>query len=412
MLGSIIGLLILIGVESHEIASHQMARVLPEERLGSACPVELNYGPQCICDFWSYETYNIYCNASSPAELDTIQQTFDQTPIVGHYEVKISLTAPMSIPANMFSSKTAAFITFECRGDGVKLGTIDPQAFIASAGKTSAFQIMSCDLTEFDFAFLAQLRVLETIRIADCTLTTMARMPLMPHMRMIELYSPTGLREWYDPAQTPFLDTIIINAAKDTDQDTMETIVDTLLYYTNSLLRLYLVNLGLTRIPPTTRNFTSLNTIDFSENQISTLPSGSLAFTSTLNSLWLGNMPLQNIEPDAFQGNYRAALVYMVFGKLTTFPRETYELLLEQMIYASGSIDIYGNPIVCDDCHLGWLINEKRYLLTRVSGTCANGTSFDQLDSQAYDTRCQKSIGLFTKASSLLVILVLFLHLL
>lgn len=33
----------------------------------------------------------------------------------------------------------------------------------------------------------------------------------------------------------------------------------------------------------------------------------------------------------------------MVFGKLTTFPRETYELLLEQMIYASGSIDIYGS---------------------------------------------------------------------
>ncbi|KAI9553949.1 hypothetical protein GHT06_019220 [Daphnia sinensis] len=413
MLGSIIGLLlILIGAESHEIASHQMARSLPEERLGLACPIELNYGPHCICDFWPYETYNIYCNASSPAELDTIKQTFEQTPIAEHYEVKISLTASMSIPANIFSDKTAALISLECRGDGTKLGAIDPQAFIASAGRTSAFQIMSCDLTEFDFDFLAQLRVLETIRIADCTLTTMARMPLMPHMRMVELFAPTGLREWYDPAQTPFLDTIIINAAKDTDEDTMETIVDTLLYYTYSLLRLYLVNLGLTRIPPATRNFTSLNTLDFSENQISTLPSGSLAFTSTLNSLWLSNMPIQNIEPDAFQGNYRAALVYMVFGKLTTFPRETYEQLLEQMIQASGSIDIYGNPIVCDDCHLGWLINEKRYLLTRVSGTCDNGTSFNQLDSQAYDSRCQKSAALFTETSNFLMILTLLFHLL
>ncbi|XP_057375774.1 uncharacterized protein LOC130696697 [Daphnia carinata] len=410
MLGTIIGLLILIGVESHEITPHQMASSLPEERLGLACPIELNYGPHCICDYWPYETYNIYCNASSPAELETIKKTFEQTPIVDHYEVRISLTASMSIPGHIFSNKTAGLISFECRGDGTKLGAIDPQAFIASAGRTSSFQIMSCDLTEFDFVFLAQLRVLETMRIADCTLTTMARMPLMPHMRMIELYAPTGLREWHDPAQTPFLDTIIINAATDTDQDTMETIVDTLLYYTGSLTRLYLVNLGLTRIPPAARNFTNLNTLDFSENQISTLPSGSLAFTSTLNSLGLANMPIQNIEPDAFQGNYRAAMVYMVFGKLIAFPRETFEELLEQMIQASGSIDIYGNPIVCDDCHLGWLINEKRHLLTRVSGTCANGTMFDQLDSQAYDTRCQKSAALFTEASSFLVILVLLFH--
>lgn len=286
----------------HESTSLRIAKLFPEERLGLPCPIELDYSPQCICDFWPYDTYNVYCNASSPEELNVIKQTFDRTPIIEHTEVKISLTGPVSIPANIFSDKTATSIIFECRGGGAMLGIIDPQAFIASAGKTSAFQIMSCDLTEFDFAFLAQLRVLQTIRIANSTLTTMARMPLMPHMRMIELYAPTGFREWHDPAQTPFLDTIIINAAMDTDEDIIEKITEILLYYMGSLLRLYLVNLGLTRIPPATRNLQSLNTLDFSENPITTLPNGSLAFLSTLNSLWMGNMPIQNVDSDAFQG--------------------------------------------------------------------------------------------------------------
>ena len=121
----------------------------------------------------------------------------------------------------------------------------------------------------------------------------------------------------------------------------------------------------------------------------------------------------------------------MVFNQLTTFPRETYENILEEMLHSSGSFNIYGSrtvspsiqnfhhtiysvyiftdPIVCDDCHLRWLINEKRYLLTRVTdGMCANGTTFDQLDSQVYETRCLKNNATPNKAPPLTVIFVLF----
>jgi hypothetical protein len=122
----------------------------------------------------------------------------------------------------------------------------------------------------------------------------------------------------------------------------------------------------------------------------------------------------------------------MVFNKLTTFPREVYEDILEEMLIGSGSFNIYGSmsyliidllrfltslfyplffsdPMTCDDCHLGWLINEKRYLLTRVSdGMCANGTSFDQLDSQVYGARCVKdNAAAPNKAPPLLLILIL-----
>jgi hypothetical protein len=246
----------------------------------------------------------------------------------------------MSIPANVFSNKTAVSIIFECRGDSAKLGLIDPQAFIMTAAKTSSFQIMSCDLTEFDFAFLAQLRVLETLRLANTTVTTLARMPLMPHMRTIELYAPTGLREWHDPAQTPYLDTITINAAADTDPDTMEKIVETLVYYDSSLLRLYLVNLGLTRIPPAVRNLSRLNTLDFSANLISTLPSGALALSSTLDSLWLGNMLLQNIEAGAFQGKIFLFVFFVFFCFFCFFFCFFFKLSPFQIIYCRYNVNI------------------------------------------------------------------------
>lgn len=292
----------LTGTESHQLSSVRLAEK-PEERLGLKCPIELDYSPQCICDYWPYETYNAYCNASSSQELNAIQQTFQLTPIVDHTEVKITLTgSKMSIPANMLSNKTAVNIIIECIGDPAGLGTIDPQAFISSAAKTTFFEISFCDLTDFDFAFLAQLRVLSSLRLRNNSITTMAQMPLMPHLRTIELYAPNGFREWHNPAQTPWLDTITINSATDTNNTIMEQITDTLLYYEWSLIRLYLVNLGLTRVPPAVRNLSSLNILDLSENQITTLPTGSLALLSTVSSLWLSNMPLRNVEPGAFEG--------------------------------------------------------------------------------------------------------------
>lgn len=264
----------------------------------------MDYSPQCICDFWPYDTYNAYCNASSVEELNAITSTFEKTPIVGHTEVKITLTGsqPINIPANMLSNKAATSIIFECKGESAGLGTIHPQAFISSAAATSMFQIMFCDLTDFDFAFLDQLRMLHTLRLYNTTLMTMAKMPLMPHLRTIELYAPIGFQEWHDPAQTPYLDTITINAAIETDETTIERIVEKLLYYENSLERLYLVNLGLTRVPSAVRNMSRLNQLDLSENLIRELPIGSLDLMSSLSSLWMANLPIETIYPGAFQG--------------------------------------------------------------------------------------------------------------
>lgn len=87
-----------------------------------------------------------------------------------------------------------------------------------------------------------------------------------------------------------------------TSPDTMESILETLLYYENSLVGLYLVNLGLGRVPPAVRNFSRLSSLNLNENLITTLPAGSLSLRSTLSALSLGSMPIQSVEPFAFDG--------------------------------------------------------------------------------------------------------------
>ena len=46
-------------------------------------------------------------------------------------------------------------------------------------------------------------------------------------------------------------------------------------------------------------------------------------------------------------------------------------------------------PIDCENdlCHLAWLIRDNRHLLPAVYlATCSNGTTFQQLDSNAYNS--------------------------
>lgn len=46
-----------------------------------------------------------------------------------------------------------------------------------------------------------------------------------------------------------------------------------------------------------------------------------------------------------YEGNFRATWINMWYDKLTAFPREVFESMLEDMIYAGGSIDLYGSNI-------------------------------------------------------------------
>ena len=311
---------------------------------GPPCPPELNYTRHCVCDFWPYETFDAYCNVSTPQDLAEITEAFDSTPIIDHFEVSFTFfSSEITIPKNVLSNKRAKTIRIDCMNSSIDY--IDNEAFIYSEATVTAFEIQYCDLNSetFDFEFLKQFRMLHTLRISESTIKTFKNMPFLPHVQTIELNAIQGLENWYDPSQTPVVSSITINGVTETSAETVERIIETLYYYDNFLRTLYLKNLGLTRVPEVLRNFSSLNTLDLGENLMQELPEDSLNLMSSLSSLFLWNVPLRKIHPGAFRGNFRATSINLVYNNLTSFDREVFRDLLTDMMQASGYVYLYGS---------------------------------------------------------------------
>ena len=106
-------------------------------------------------------------------------------------------------------------------------------------------------------------------------------------------------------AHGPFktlLETVIISSIADISEADVDAMGELLQLYEHSLRHLYLVELGLNKVPQIARQLHNLWTLDLSENQMTDLPDGSMALNSALSTLRLWNIPLQTIHPNAFQG--------------------------------------------------------------------------------------------------------------
>ena len=290
-------------------ASMERLESMIEPRLGLPCPAELDYSPLCICDYWPYTTYNIYCNISSAADWPQITDTFHKTTITEHFELQLTLSqSGMSIPANVLSDKIALSIIIKCADESIQLSAIHPNAFTGT--QTSSIMIQLCSLTNFNFAFLAQFnKSLEVLRLYNTTLERFELMPQLPQLRMLDLLGVRGLKAlWSDagnPEQliTPLLETVMINSVVGgISEADLNGIGELLKVYENSLRNLHLVGLNLTQVPPVARELAHLRTLDLSDNLMTELPAGSMALKSTLNRLSLLNVPLRTIHPNAFQG--------------------------------------------------------------------------------------------------------------
>lgn len=313
---------------------------------GPPCPPELDYTSHCVCDFWPYETFDAYCNVTTSQDLAEITGAFAATPIIHHTEVQFTFLSPnITIPKNVLSNKTAKTIKIDCLGNSLDL--IDNEAFIFSEGTVTAFEIFYCDLNgdTFSFEFLKQFRMLNTIRISESSMKTFKNMPFLPHVQTVELNAIQGLQSWYDPHQTPVVNTITINGVTETSSEIVEQIIETLYQYDYSLRRLFLRNLGLTRVPAVLRNFSSLNILDLSDNLMQELLPDSLNLQSSLDSLILWNVPLLRIHPGAFGGNFRATAINLVYNNLTYFERDVFRDILTEMMQAYGFVYLYGSKI-------------------------------------------------------------------
>ena len=281
-----------------------------EPRIGVLCSEGLDYSSLCICDSWPYTTINIFCNISSEGDWQVLTEAFSKTNITEHFELRLTLSqSGLIIPANVLSDKSALIIIIQCADDSFVLESVHPNAFAASATKASSLMIDSCSLPNFDFAFLDQLNEnLETLRLHKVALNKLELMPRLPKLRMLELFGIRGLKSLWldagDPAQliTPLLETVIISSIADISEADVDAMGELLQLYEHSLRHLYLVELGLNKVPQIARQLHNLWTLDLSENQMTDLPDGSMALNSALSTLRLWNIPLQTIHPNAFQG--------------------------------------------------------------------------------------------------------------
>lgn len=111
-----------------------------------------------------------------------------------------------------------------------------------------------------------------------------------------------------------------------------------------SLLVLQLQGNQLTRVPAYVPGcFVYLNTLDLSNNQIKTLPIGSLAFLSTVRaiSVYLNTTGLHTIAPGAFQGNFKRSYIFLDGNSLGSLDRDIFQPILQDMIQSKrGMISI------------------------------------------------------------------------
>jgi len=133
---------------------------------------------------------------------------------------------------------------------------------------------------------------------------------------------------------------------------------------------IYLVNMPLvTKVPSTIGNFTKLQNIYVEwMDGIEILPAGSLSFSSnSLSEISVRhNNFLKIIEPQAFQGNFDDATIYLDRTLITTFDEAVFSQMLAE---SSVEINVHNNPIPCD-CDLAWIVRDNRQFFPRVFGNC------------------------------------------
>ena len=102
----------------------------------------------------------------------------------------------------------------------------------------------------------------------------------------------------------------------------------------NSLGGIVLANNQLTAVPEGLGSFKNLSLLDLFGNRIQHIRSRSLVFSSSVpvTTVDLRSCGLKDIEPGAFQGDFRNAYVYLNGNNLSRLEAPVFKPLLQQMI--------------------------------------------------------------------------------
>jgi len=234
--------------------------------------------------------------------------------------------------------------------------------------KLEVITFRDCNLTQFDFSALSLFSNLEYIRVEGGSLIEFTKMPSLSNLKIVHVNSPQ-FRRWYNPRLTPKIHSITLHNI--TNDVTTDEIIDSLLFYKNTLRELAISYSNLTRIPPKVKQFTNLYTFEFQRNPLmSALRAGSFPPTFKPKLLLLSFNNITLIEADTFQGNFSGTNIDLTGSHLPSLEEALFEPILRSMNSGqSGEIEL-GRLEVCD-CNLAWLHRDNRHLLNHIMlGRC------------------------------------------
>ena len=181
----------------------------------------------------------------------------------------------------------------------------------------------NCNLTELDFGFLAGFPDLRFLHVDGGSLVEFTGMPYVRDLTRAYIWTP-DLRKWWGPGLTPQLWELSLKFIA--DDATINSIVDAVLPYKETLQFFYVYDSYFTTFPQRIREFTQLKYLTFSGNhQISTLTNGTFPASFTPISISFRDSSITMVEPGTFSGDTDLYLFFFIrFSIWFSFQKVTF----------------------------------------------------------------------------------------
>ena len=285
------------------------------------CPQGEDFSP-CTCDGGDNTTlegpsWSIFCIRVHLVEVRSIFNRANEALNLTRFELIPSPIGDgiLSIPVDVLGQKVKVTqkLNLFCPNRDYRL-MIDREAFRSSKSSTKEVIIGNCNLSRLEWHFLIGFDDLESLSILSSTnlhQIKWADLPALPELSIFRIRQSQGLNEFsqtkslqqFRPTFVHGLTEVYLgsNGLRDQGLDQILSWISN--SSAGSLKVLGLDNNALNRIPShIVSRFKKLEDLDVSYNKIQKIPRGMFNFSSPVKRLDLSMCPLNNLEPDAFQG--------------------------------------------------------------------------------------------------------------